>query len=314
MLLMRLSEMIDVLDVTIRDLDRLGVEPIAGAGGEDPPQRLVGILAAKESLLNVAKLPLAASLEPSLSQLRANALLQRGDNSAVFAASQIQKLSAPRASLLAVLRPLRVGLASVAPPVGNERILLKLPVLSDLAETAKLLTQLSRAFDTPLGHINEHPLHIEGVESGSAYLLLAAGSAAALKFIANLVDALSKALDALSKYRAIETLSDAHKLDAGLRKEQEQLNQKAQGALIDRLASELAVNPTGDQPREHNPEFVQVLVQSIKDLQEISNKGAEIRLLAAAAGAKSETKAVGGPQPPAAQLGPGTPASGGSQT
>jgi hypothetical protein len=308
---MRIGETRNIAAGALRALEGLRPEG-TNTGGPDPLVRIVGIEAAREALQRLRETNLGSEVRVLTTKLLEAPLLGTA-GVATVQQSTWNHTASLRAPLMNILSPTVAALAAAAPPEPNGTILVKLPQVDNLDDTAKTLQSLSHAFDRPLGMLHESPVQMLGVDSGSTWLVLAARTAGALKFLQHLAEALGTLLKALAAYKTQMGHLQAIKAEMVLRQRQEALNAEAQEALVNRLAEELAVAPTGAERRPVNAELVSTLVHSLKTLQDLSQRGAEVRILAARGpdGPTAETRAVGAPAEPA-QLPPGegTPRSG----
>lgn len=308
---MRLREIGQTIATALPLLRAVQVEKIQVQHSGDVLGRITGNDGARRALDALATLPIGQStllVVGTLRNLPSVAVEGKGPVMPLAPATAIHK---DFQDLVARLVPLLEAINAAA-PISAGTLLVKLPAVDSLDDTAKVLQAISRAFDQPLGRLNEAPLKVEGVDTGSMWLVLSTATASALDIARRLVEGLAKLVDSIRHYRTHMKFLESIKSEPEIRKQQEELNQKAQSLLIDSLARSLAEDPTGSQPRPVDPELVNTYVNSLKELQDLSNRGAEIRLLAAAQvlGAKKETAAVGEPAQPAQLPGGGTPSSG----
>lgn len=307
---MRILDTRDTINRAIALLANISGEQVTGVGG-DPVMRIVIPSSLAGVLGELAEAPLGDEVRKRVSVLMKLPLLQTSGR--VSAPSvHWQVFAEARQNLLLLLQPIVNALSSAATPVPDGGVLVKLPAVENLDDMAKVLSQLSRAFDQLLHRVNEPPLQTVGVESGSAWLVLAVRTLGAFNVLSTLMKALNIVLHAVTQFRAQTALFEELKVEAGHRKKQEELNREMQNALILRVGNELAENPTGREPRVPDQELIRICVESVKTLQELSTRGAEVRLLAIKNGptVAPDVATLSAPPAPPAQIPETTPGDG----
>ena len=274
---MRVTDTRDVVAQTITALAAIRAEAL----NPENMQRLTGIVAARDALLalRASVVGRSAHIHTHVESMLKSPIFHSAVDSLSVPTAQWQQIDGSRTALVSVLRPLADALSAAAPEARDGGVLVKLPAAETLDDVAKVLQSLSKVFDLPLGHVNDPPARFAGVDSGSTWLVLVAQTAAAFNVIAALFAAIAKLLEAAAQFRLQSQYIAGLKLDAEVRKAQEELNRQAQAKLIDALAAELSGNPTGAAPREPDPERLNVYVQSLRTFADLALRGAELRLL-----------------------------------
>lgn len=297
---MRLRETRDIVARAIEAFKLVAMDPVQRGPG-DPLVRVVNTHLARKALRELTTVSLGANIANQVRSLIVEPIITAQESVSSHEPTASALVSRLRALSTSLTQAMEI-IDGVAPPTGGAQVLVKLPPEESLLATAAVLKDLDTAFNLLLARLNEPPLKVEGVDTGSVWMVLSAGTAAALNVVARTVEALGKLVDAIAHYRKQMAFIRSLDADTEIRKQQEALNQRMQEQLVESLARQLAASPTGEPPRAPDQELVRTYVLSLQTLQELSNRGAEIRLIAAAqgTGGAKETAAIGERAAPAA--------------
>ena len=163
------------------------------------------------------------------------------------------------------------------PAAPADRISVKLPNTESLEDVRGVLQRLQVIFDQPLHRINEEPLMVVGVDVGSTWYELAARSAGGMAAAAALIRLLLEGFRVLADYRKAAAVIRRYDLEADIRRREAELILSVTEGVVMKLAQQWVENPTGaDPPRPADPELVPVIVNSMKELLGLLQKGAVV--------------------------------------